>query len=220
MRACVSACLLGERCKYNGGDNLVPALAEALSAAGTEVVAVCPEMLGGLPCPRPAAELVRSGVAGDGTDSDANRRWGALVSNRAVGTQGMSALEERVLTGDGDDVTEAFARGARRALALALGDDGDLDLAILQPRSPSCGVHHVYDGTFSGRLIPGSGVFARLLHERGVQVLEPAEWLASQGKRPQEADRDSKPFPCPMLRIDERARSVLSSCAEGVDGDE
>ena len=50
MRICVSACLLGERCKYNGGDNGIVGLAHLL--LGHEVVTVCPEVLGGLPTPR------------------------------------------------------------------------------------------------------------------------------------------------------------------------
>ncbi|MDE6454959.1 MAG: DUF523 domain-containing protein, partial [Dysosmobacter sp.] len=46
---------------------------------------------------------------------------------------------------------------------------------ILQPRSPSCGGKEVYDGTFSGRRIPGMGVFARLLEENGFRILEPED---------------------------------------------
>ncbi|MCI8970351.1 MAG: DUF523 domain-containing protein, partial [Oscillibacter sp.] len=48
-------------------------------------------------------------------------------------------------------------------------------LAVLQPRSPSCGVREVYDGTFSGRKVPGRGVFARLLEENGFRLLEPED---------------------------------------------
>ena len=48
-------------------------------------------------------------------------------------------------------------------------------LAILQPRSPSCGAKQVYDGTFSGRKIAGMGVFARLLAENGFRILEPED---------------------------------------------
>ena len=63
----VSACLLGENCKYNGGNNLRAQLVEWLKKH--EVVAVCPEMAGGLPCPRTPAE--RQGervVNAEGTD--------------------------------------------------------------------------------------------------------------------------------------------------------
>ncbi|MDY2776780.1 MAG: DUF523 domain-containing protein [Collinsella sp.] len=136
MRVCVSACLLGERCKYNGGDNLRPGLSESL--ADDEVVAVCPEILGGLPVPRDPAEL----------------RGGRVVTER------------------GEDVTDAFCDGVRRALRI-IEEAGGVDMAILQPRSPSCGVNEVYDGTFSGCLVEGSGLFACALRERGIPVREP-----------------------------------------------
>lgn len=54
--------------------------------------------------------------------------------------------------------------------ALAQIREWDISFAILQSRSPTCGVNQVYDGTFSGRLIPGSGVFARALMEAGCPV--------------------------------------------------
>ena len=46
------------------------------------------------------------------------------------------------------------------------------DLAILQSRSPSCGVKQIYDGSFSGKLIDGQGVFAKLLVENGIKVMD------------------------------------------------
>lgn len=51
----------------------------------------------------------------------------------------------------------------------------DIDCAVLQSRSPTCGVNQIYDGTFSGRLIPGSGVFARALTEAGYRVVDAEE---------------------------------------------
>ena len=48
----------------------------------------------------------------------------------------------------------------------------EIDCAVLQPRSPTCGVNQVYDGTFSGMLIPGMGVFARALKEAGIRVID------------------------------------------------
>ena len=56
MKILVSACLVGDNCKYNGGNNLNERLVEFLAAH--EVVKVCPEVLGGLPTPRPSAEIV------------------------------------------------------------------------------------------------------------------------------------------------------------------
>ena len=49
------------------------------------------------------------------------------------------------------------------------------ELAILQSRSPSCGVKEIYDGTFSGTKIPGQGVFAKMLMDEGVRVLDAGE---------------------------------------------
>lgn len=45
-------------------------------------------------------------------------------------------------------------------------------MTILQSRSPSCGAKQVYDGSFSGRLIEGRGVFAQLLVDNGIKVLD------------------------------------------------
>lgn len=52
----VSACLLGENCKYNGGDNYSEALVEFLK--DKKVIPVCPERDGGLPAPRASVELI------------------------------------------------------------------------------------------------------------------------------------------------------------------
>ena len=53
---------------------------------------------------------------------------------------------------------------------VAIAKENGVELAILQPRSPSCGAAEVYDGTFTGRKIPGQGVFAALLRENGIPV--------------------------------------------------
>ena len=46
------------------------------------------------------------------------------------------------------------------------------DLIVLQSRSPSCGVKEIYDGTFSGKLIPGHGVFAEMALQAGFRVAD------------------------------------------------
>lgn len=73
-----------------------------------------------------------------------------------------------VATRDGRDVTAQYRRGAEEALALcrALG----CGAAVLKERSPSCGHGKIYDGTFSGTLVPGSGVTAELLAAQGIPV--------------------------------------------------
>ena len=130
----VSACLLGENCKYNGGNNYSPDVERLRERF--ELVSVCPEQLGGLPTPR--------------------------VPSERVG--------EQVLTRDGQDVTEAFRQGAERTLDIARAV-GALR-AVLQVRSPSCGCGMIYDGTFSGTLVPGKGVAAELLEKNGVKVYD------------------------------------------------
>ena len=134
MTILVSACLLGENCKYSGGNNLNERVVRYV--AGHEIITVCPEMLGGLPCPRKPVEWV-----GD-----------------------------RVLTRDGDDCTEAFRLGVQRAMELIANKH--VDLAILQSRSPTCGVKQIYDGTFSGVRIDGMGALARALKERGIPLMD------------------------------------------------
>ena len=69
---------------------------------------------------------------------------------------------------DGRDVTAAFQQGAQAALDLARREG--CRKALLKERSPSCGVAAVYDGTFSGRLIPGMGLTAELLGENGLTL--------------------------------------------------
>ncbi len=75
---------------------------------------------------------------------------------------------ERVLAKDGGDVTAQYQKGARAALRLARVFD--CKMAILKERSPSCGHGVIYDGTFTGTLVPGDGVAAELLKANGVAV--------------------------------------------------
>ena len=77
-------------------------------------------------------------------------------------------LGARVLNRAGEDVTEAFRRGAQLALETARREG--CRLALLKERSPSCGSGKIYDGSFSGTLIPGDGVAAALLKEHGLAV--------------------------------------------------
>lgn len=85
----------------------------------------------------------------------------------------------RVLSRDGCDLTAAFERGARMALEAAQAHG--CTAAILKTRSPSCGSPRVYDGTFSGRLTEGQGVWARLLEAHGLQLYS-EEHLPHEGQ--------------------------------------
>ena len=130
----VSACLLGENCKYSGGNNFDPKV--AAYAEGREVMPVCPEVLAGLGLPRTPIEI----------------RDGAVISR------------------DGVNVDAAI----RTAVAHILEQlkDEDIECAILKARSPTCGVHQIYDGTFTGKLVDGAGVLAQALKEAGYTVLD------------------------------------------------
>lgn len=134
MKILVSACLLGENCKYNGNNNYNKDVAEFVK--GHEVIAVCPEVLGGLSVPRKPAEIV-NGV---------------------------------VMTKEHVSVDEEFRKGA--AVAFKMAVDNHIDLAILQSRSPSCGVNQIYDGSFDGRLKEGQGVFAQMLKQAGLNIID------------------------------------------------
>ena len=74
---------------------------------------------------------------------------------------------------DGVRVDTEFHLGVERMLEKLSGVD--IDLVILQPRSPSCGTKQIYDGTFTGTLKEGQGMFAKVLVEKGYKVVEPDE---------------------------------------------
>ncbi|SEL77601.1 Uncharacterized conserved protein YbbK, DUF523 family [Butyrivibrio sp. ob235] len=139
MKIMVSACLLGQDCKYNGGNNYCDKVASFLE--GHEVIPVCPEVEGGLPVPRIPCEIV------DG-----------IVTNK-----------------QGESKDKEFRAGAEKCLQKAIAEK--VDLVILQSRSPSCGVKQIYDGSFSGRLIEGQGVFAELLNKHGIKTMDSSELL-------------------------------------------
>ena len=113
-----------------------PSPAVLALADAARLIPVCPETAGGLPTPRPAAELGSDGL---------------------------------VRTEAGDDVTDAYRRGAAHTVAVAV--TAGAALAVLKARSPSCGCHEVYDGTFSRALRTGEGLTAAALRHAGIQVL-------------------------------------------------
>lgn len=137
----VSACLLGVRCRYDGGHSLCPGLVSALDSA--HIVPFCPEQLGGLPTPRPAADI----WDGDGLD---------VLTGRG-----------RVIDATGMDVSGAFRKGAEEALRLARLTE--TVLAVVKDRSPSCGVLSAHCQNAEGR---GPGVTAALFQREGIRLLE------------------------------------------------
>ena len=74
---------------------------------------------------------------------------------------------------EGNDLTENFERGALEVLNLA--KDLNINKAILQPRSPSCGINKIYSGNFDNKLVDGNGILAELLKQNGIDVLTPNE---------------------------------------------
>ena len=156
----VSGCLIGQLVRYDAGHCLVEnGLMEKWQDEG-RLVAVCPEVLGGLLVPREPAEM----VAGSG--------------------EGVLRGDVRVQSRSGVDVTSEFKRGAERALEAAQA--AGANVAILKAKSPSCGSERIYDGSFSKRLIPGMGVTAALLRQHGITVFNDTQlpqveaWLAER----------------------------------------
>ncbi len=139
----ISACLIGEKCRYNGLGSKSEAVTDRFEADSR--IQICPEQLGGLPTPRPAAEI----VGGDGE---------AVLNGRA-----------RVVTANGEDKTEAFLAGAYRALEIAQAHRATH--ALLKSKSPSCGCGKIYDGSFTGNLINGDGVTAALFRRHGIEIM-------------------------------------------------
>ena len=76
----------------------------------------------------------------------------------------------RVINREGRDVSAEYERGAREVLRLArlYRADG----VILRDRSPSCGTHGIYDGTFTATLCDGMGITAALLCREGIRILD------------------------------------------------
>lgn len=79
-------------------------------------------------------------------------------------------LDGVVMNKEGISIDNEFRKGAQAALNIAL--ENKVDLAILQSRSPSCGVKEIYDGSFRGKKIKGQGVFAKLLATHDIKVLD------------------------------------------------
>lgn len=78
-------------------------------------------------------------------------------------------LEEIVVAQNGEDVTLQFRKGAQEALIIA--EKWGCKEAILKEKSPSCGSTWIYDGSFTGTLVPGMGVTAELLKENGIKIM-------------------------------------------------
>ena len=102
--------------------------------------------------------------------------YGGLPTPRAPAER----QNTHVVTNDGRDVTAEYTRGAEAALQLAKLTG--CTVAILKANSPSCGCGRIYDGSFTGRKIPGDGVTAALLKTNGFPVFTEENMAALLGK--------------------------------------
>ncbi len=149
MKVLISACLLGERVRWDGGHCPVQHPALTHWQAQGVLLSFCPECAAGFTVPRKPVEL----VGGDGRDF-----W----HGRA-----------RVLDCEGEDCSKPMAAGARRALVLAR--EQHVLLAVLKEGSPSCGTGRIHAGFFDGRTRAGRGVTAALLNREGIAVFSEQE---------------------------------------------
>jgi uncharacterized protein YbbK (DUF523 family) len=145
QRVLISSCLLGLPVRYHGGDARVDHEIIKGWIADGRVVAICPEVRGGLTVPRPAAEIIGSGGF-------------AVLDGFAV------VLDDR-----GSDVTRQLMAGAQEALQLA--QSFGVRVAVLKDGSPSCGRTFIYNGQFRSVKKRGEvGVTAALLQRHGIAV--------------------------------------------------
>ncbi|MGD9824941.1 DUF523 domain-containing protein [Desulfobacter sp.] len=139
----ISACLLGQPVRYDGRSCPFECPRINLWQAKGLLVPVCPEMDGGLPVPRPPAEITPGGGPGVWAGT-------ARVKTREI------------------DVTDFFIKGAQAALDKAVARG--IKTALLKQKSPSCGSCRIYDGSFSRSLVDGMGVTTALLRQNGIMV--------------------------------------------------
>lgn len=136
----ISACLLGDAVRYDGLSKQIRHHSIERCLALNRFIKICPELEGGLSVPRTPAEIqTRNGLG-----------------------------QITVTTANGEDVSQAFNRGAHRTLELV--KHHKIKIALLKANSPSCGNQQIYNGAFDGSLVSGIGVTAALLIKHGVTV--------------------------------------------------
>ncbi len=143
----ISACLFGINCRYDGTEKAMPVLLNLLK--DYRLISFCPESLGGLPVPRPPAEI---------QDGDGLEVLSGLV---------------KVMNIEGQDLTREFVQGAYASLDLA--NSWKPGLIIIKSKSPSCGKGLIYSGNFRGGLKNGDGVTTALLRQAGFPVFTAEE---------------------------------------------
>ena len=149
----VSGCLVGINCRFDGRNKLDGHLLKVFKRG--ELLPVCPEQLGGLPTPRAPAKIIE----GDGYD---------VLDGEAT-----------VINEKNENVTENFVRGATEVLKIV--KSLDIEEAILESKSPSCGSGKLYDKA-SRSSTKGDGVLTALLKRNGIHVI-PHEVANDQQQR-------------------------------------
>ena len=145
----VSACLLGINCKYNGDNNKNEKIEEYLK--DKKFILVCPEQLGGMSTPRYPSEIIYL------DEYDVIEGKTSVINNKK------------------SDVTKQFKKGALETLKIA--NIYGCKKAILKDGSPSCGSSFIYDGTFTGKKVNGSGVTTTLLRKNSIKVISEKDIL-------------------------------------------
>ncbi len=135
-----SACLVGLKTRYDATGAVDPSV-HRLFLEG-KIIPLCPEQLGGLPTPRPRAEI----ASGSGED---------VLDGRSA-----------VIAEDGTDVTIQFLRGASEVLRVA--KELGIKRFYLKDKSPSCGAGRIY---IRDKLAKGNGVCAAALLRAGIEVI-------------------------------------------------
>lgn len=150
----VSACLTGEPVRYDGKSYPNTLLKQLL--LNKKAQSLCPELLGGFTTPRLPAEI----VGGTGQD---------VLDGKA-----------KITDSSGLDVTALYLKGAYRTLEIA--QQIKASCVVLKENSPSCGSQKIYNGTFQGEKIVGTGITTALLQRHGFKVIsenEIEDWLVT-----------------------------------------
>ncbi|MBE6426351.1 MAG: DUF523 domain-containing protein [Planctomycetaceae bacterium] len=131
----------------------------------------------GRPCKYSGGHNFRQAVADLAREHELVEVCPEVMGGRSIPRKCIEIRNGRFVEADGTDV-DAEVRGGV-CLALEIAKNENVELAVLKSRSPTCGVHQIYDGTFSGTLIDGRGALTEGLEAIGVRVIDDEDLLAS-----------------------------------------
>lgn len=93
-----------------------------------------------------------------------------VLAGMGVPRPSVEIVNGKIKDKNGTDLDNIYKKGVQKVLDQI--KDQDIDLAILQSRSPTCGVKQVYDGSFTKTLIDGQGILAKALIDKGYKVID------------------------------------------------